>query len=131
MTKYFKNSNQFFFLLFGVIFLATLLSGCYYDKEELLYPDGVVCDTVAVSYNADVQAILQLRCNGCHGGAFPSAGIDLTTHENVLIYANGGGLLGSIRHESGFSPMPKSAPKIPVCEINKISAWINNGAPNN
>lgn len=131
MIKYFFQSNHFFTLLFGASLMASFLSGCYYDKVELLYPDGQVCDTTNVSYSTVVAPILQTRCNGCHGGAFPSAGIDLTTHENVFIYANGGGLLGSIRHESGFSPMPKSAPKIPFCEINKISAWINNGAPNN
>lgn len=113
----------------GLVLLS--LPGCYYDKEELLYPDGQNCDTTNVSYSTVVAPILQTRCTGCHGGAFPSAGINLTTHQNVVTYAEVGSLVGSIKHNQGFSPMPKSAPKIPQCEINRISAWVNQGMPNN
>lgn len=116
---------------FAAVLILLFLPGCYYDKEELLYPDGQNCDTTNVSYSAVVAPILQARCNGCHGGTFPSAGIDLTSHQNVVIYAEAGSLLGSIKHNQGFSPMPQSAPKIPQCEINRISAWINQGMLNN
>jgi len=35
---------------------AILFSGCYYDKEDLLYPVGA-CDASAVTYATDIAPI--------------------------------------------------------------------------
>jgi uncharacterized membrane protein len=112
------------------VFLA-LFSSCKYDNEEDLYPGSQVCDTSAVTFSSSVQPILQNRCVSCHSGAFPSAGIDLSTYQNINIYAQNGSLVGVIDHQSGFSPMPQGTPKMPQCEIDKIKTWVNSGSPNN
>jgi mono/diheme cytochrome c family protein len=89
------------------------------------------CDTINVTYASTIRPILQNSCLGCHSGTAPSGGIPLETHSDVLAVVNNGKLLGSIRHEQGYSTMPKGGAKLNDCYITQIEKWINNGAPNN
>ncbi|MBN8577770.1 MAG: hypothetical protein J0L66_12565 [Cytophagales bacterium] len=109
-----------------------LLSGCYYDNEATLYPGSGTCTPLTSStFSANVLPLLNNRCNNCHGGSNPSAGIDLTTYAKVLKYVNDGSLMGSINFSSGFSPMPKNSGKMSACDIQKIRLWIEAGSLNN
>jgi hypothetical protein len=40
-------------------------------------------------------------------------------------------LLGSLKHLSGFSAMPKNASQLSLCDITAIEKWIAAGYPNN
>lgn len=111
--------------------ILTLL-GCYYDKEDILYPGAANCiPTVNPSFTSDVLPLLNTKCNSCHGGSSPSAGIKLDTYTEVVKYANAGSLMGSINHASGYSAMPKNTSKMSACQIEIIQNWINTGLPNN
>ena len=116
-----------------LLLLATgilILSGCYYNKEDLLY--GSNCDTTNVTYSLTITGLLNnYGCLGCHVGGNPSGGINLETHANVKTVVDNGRLFGAITHSSGFKPMPDGAAKMNPCDINKIKAWIDAGAPNN
>jgi mono/diheme cytochrome c family protein len=121
--------------LLALLALA-LLAGCYYDNEEELYPDdpNATCETANVTFSGTVQPIINQNCaySGCHGGTPPlPGGYNLETYAGVQGIANSGRLLSTIRHESGFSAMPKNLPKLPDCSINQIAAWVSAGAPNN
>ncbi|HNV27885.1 MAG TPA: hypothetical protein PKJ83_02040 [Cyclobacteriaceae bacterium] len=108
------------------------LGGCYYDKESVLYPNSANCtEVINPTFSGDVLPLLNSRCNNCHGGTAPSAGINLTTYPSVMKYVNDGSLMGSINQTSGYSAMPKNSGKMPACEINKIQTWITAGALNN
>ena len=111
----------------------SLLSGCYYDNEQELYPDGggTACDTVNVSYASTVLPIIQSQCYVCHEQSVRFGNVNLEGYENVRIYANNGRLYGAIAHLSGFSFMPQGRNKLPDCQIAQIKSWIDNGAPNN
>lgn len=117
----------FFFLV------ASSLSGCYYDKEELLYPGS--CTTPAAPlFSVDVLPLLNSRCNSCHSTSSSSSsggGIILDDYTEVKKQADSGKLLGAIQHASGYSAMPKNSGKIPACEIQKIQNWIASGTLNN
>jgi mono/diheme cytochrome c family protein len=109
------------------------LGGCYYDKEEILYPGGN-CDTTNVTYSGTVSGIINTNCNVCHSTASANAnggGIQLDTHPKLKVYVDNGKLMGSINHAGGYSPMPKNATKLSSCDIAKIQAWVNAGALNN
>lgn len=93
--------------------------------------DSTDCNTSGVTFSASVKPILASYCNGCHSGSSPSGGIDYTTYNGVKATVGNGKLLGSIRHLSGFSPMPQNANKLSACKISTIQAWIDAGAPNN
>lgn len=94
-------------------------------------PNSGGCDTDNVSYSGFVSPLLQNTCNGCHSGASPSGGIDLTTHTNVAVYANNGKLYGAIAHETGFEPMPQGGTQLDDCTIDKVKSWIDAGALDN
>ena len=106
------------------------LTACYYDKEEVLYPDSI-CDTADVRYSTTIQPVLSSNCISCHGGSTPSAGIKLDTYEGVAIQAANGRLWGAVSHASSFSPMPKNANKLSACNLAKIRKWLDAGHPNN
>ncbi|HYG02023.1 MAG TPA: hypothetical protein VD927_06225 [Chryseosolibacter sp.] len=113
------------FTTFQILFL----SGCYYDNEELLYGKEI-CSTEPVTY-AEVSSVVASRCIMCHSQSAASGGVVLEGYDNLKTYAGNGRLLGAISHASGFSPMPKNAPQLSGCTINRIKQWIDDGSPNN
>ncbi|HMM11467.1 MAG TPA: cytochrome c [Bacteroidales bacterium] len=110
--------------------LAISLNSCYKDNEEDLYGTDN-CVTTNVSFNTQVQPVLNANCVSCHSGAGASAGIRLSNHTEVSAAIDGGRFVGAIKHQSGFSAMPPSGPKLTNCQISQIEAWIAQGKPNN
>lgn len=107
-----------------------LLTSCYYDSEEALYPGGT-CNTTNMSYQTNIVPILERNCYVCHSAAVNTGGITLEGHSQLVSHVTSGRLLGAIRHESGFSPMPQGAPKLIACDLAKIEQWVMDGSPNN
>jgi uncharacterized membrane protein len=115
----------------SIITLALLLlNGCYYDVEEEIYPT-IDCSVLDMSYLADILPILTSNCYTCHSAAANFGNITLEGHDQLLRYVDDSTLLGAIKHEAGFSPMPQNRAQILQCEIEKIEAWIQQGALNN
>lgn len=114
-----------------LVSLVVGVSACYYDKEEELYPPVTQCDTTNVGYQATIVPLMKANCNACHNSAAPSAGIATDNYQGVKTIALNGKLYGSIAHLSGYSPMPKGGNKLSECNIQKVKAWINAGAPEN
>jgi hypothetical protein len=112
-----------------VLSLLFLLSSCYYDAEELLYPD-LECNTQGVTLSGTVLPILVENCYRCHDAANNFGGVTLEGYDQLKRYVDNGQLLGAIRHTAGFSPMPKNEPQLVECNIEKIAAWVTAGAPN-
>ena len=118
-------------LIFTALMLTFNLTSCYYDNEEELYPDTGGCDTTNVSYSSSVAPVLQANCNACHSGNGPSAGIVTDNYTDLMTIVNSGQFKGAINHSSGYSAMPKNAPKLGDCNLSKINKWVDAGAPNN
>ena len=109
-----------------------IITGCYYDKQELLNPGNGNCDVSGVTYSGTVVSLLQSGgCLGCHSGGAPSGNISLQTYAGVNAVARNGKLYGAINHSPGFSPMPQGGNKMNSCSVSKIKAWIDAGSPNN
>lgn len=124
--------------IIGIVILTLvvfmLVTTCYYDSEEFLYPRiNSPCDTASITFNLSVKSILQNNCYGCHSNTTSVFGgnIRLENYADVQTKANDGSLLGSISHTGSFSPMPQGADKIEDCKITVIRKWIEAGAPNN
>lgn len=119
-------------LLFTALAVSILLASCYYNKEEELYPNSGACEVINVRYSDVITPILEkYSCSFCHGSIAPSGNISLSTYADVKAQVANGKLLGAITHSPGFSPMPKGGNKMSTCDINKIKAWIDAGAPEN
>ncbi len=91
--------------------------------------DSTGCDSTTVTYTASINPIVQNWCVGCHGGSNPSNGLSLETYDQVVACARGGRLMGSLRHETGYSPMPKNLGMLSPCQIDLFQKWINLGEP--
>lgn len=113
-----------------LVMVVMLASGCYYDVEEEIYPT-IECQTMDMSYMDDILPIIETNCLACHSAAANFGNITLEGFDQMRKYVDDGSLIGVIRHESGFSPMPKNQAMLLNCEIEKIEAWIANGASNN
>lgn len=121
--------NRLSFL--GLVLVPLLFASCYYDNEEDLYPDTSNCETTDVSYNQDVLILLQDNCYVCHAAAINLGNITLEGYDKVKVYVDNGSLLGAIKHQNGFSPMPQGTAQLQVCDIALIEAWIADGALDN
>lgn len=121
-----KNSRVVYFFLTA----SLIVSGCYYDNEEELYP-GNICITENMSYTNNVLVILENNCYTCHDQTSNQGGVTLEGYANLKTYVDNGKLLGAIKHLPGFPQMPDGRPKLGQCQIDKIEAWINQGALNN
>lgn len=116
---------------FIAIGIMIFIQSCYYDKEDELYPKTAACDTTDVTFTNNVFPVINSNCTSCHSGSAPSGNIRLENYNDISAAANNGRLLGVIRHESGWSPMPKGGGKLNDCDIAEIEAWVNDGTPNN
>ena len=119
-------------LLLGCVggFFFLMHSGCYYDVEETLYPGG--CNLDSVTYSGTIVPILQRECYGCHGILTQNGGINLQGYSHVQKYVQTGQLLGAIRHDPGYSPMPNNLQAtLDNCTIQKFEKWVDEGAQDN
>lgn len=80
--------------------------------------------TKTVKYSEDIEPIMTNYCITCHGGAAPSAGIDLGTYQNVK-YQTEQGVLNQ-RMNNVANPMPPSG----ILSANDralMEKWITDG----
>lgn len=114
-----------------LIVLIAIISGCYYDSEERLYPKMYnPCDDLVPTFSKTVTTILQ-PCMTCHSNSNASASGSGIKLENFTDVQSNTSLMGSINHSSGFIAMPQSGGKLVDCEISQLQKWIDNGMPNN
>jgi len=125
-------------ILFAVTLLTVIVTGCYNDKSDKLYPapTNVTCDTTTVTYAADVKPIIVANCavsGGCHDAAGKAtSGFDYTVFSDLQGNALDGTLVRDITWATHANQMPKgTGSKLPDCDINKIIRWVNLGALNN
>lgn len=118
----------------AILFLSFLMVSCYYDKEDELYPvDGGTCDVTDVKYSSDIKPVITTHCLNCHSNTSASGlgqGIKLENYADIQKYANDGSLYGSVAADPEYYVMPRDS-RISPCSVQKIKAWIDNGAPNN
>lgn len=120
-----------------IILALALLSSCYYDNEEVLYPDsGSQCDTSNVTYSGTIWPIINSNCTGCHSGSTPQYNIHLEDYPTISAAAaipagQPGSLYGAISHHPENFPMPKNEAPLTDCKILQVKVWIDAGALDN
>jgi len=92
---------------------------------------GGVCDTTNFSYSNRINPIMQSWCVGCHNPGNAGGGINLSDYAGASGTTSINRMIGSLKHLSGYSAMPKGGNQLSDCDINAIQKWINNGYPNN
>jgi hypothetical protein len=89
------------------------------------------CDSNNFKYSTAIVPLVDKYCKGCHNGQSLQGGYNLDTYDAVKALALNGKLLGSLKHETGFSAMPKGGVKLSDCQITQVQKWIADGAMNN
>ena len=91
------------------------------------------------AFEREIQGILREHCLKCHGGDKTKGELDLADREGLLKGGADGPsvvpfqpgqsrLLKMLRHEEE-PHMPENKPRLPDAVIERIAAWIGNGAP--
>lgn len=107
-------------------------SSCLSDVEEDLIPEDVItCNTDNVTFSGDVLPLIQANCYQCHDAASSTAGVNLEGYDQIKASAISGKLIGVIDHQPGFPQMPRNSAKLPLCDIESIKKWIDDGTPQN
>lgn len=112
-------------LLAAAAFLGFALSGCYRDKEDLLY--GVTaCEPATVSYQTDIAPLIAASCatSGCHVQG--SNSVIFENYNNVKAKVDDGSFVQRVLVNGD---MPPGTP-LTDCQIAFIQQWVDNGAPN-
>jgi len=119
-TSIYSISNEQFYSLMTWIEQGALDNYCN---------DG--CDTINVTFQADILPIITDNCFSCHSGSTPSAGLMLTNYSNISDAAVNGNLIDAINWQGNVAPMPYEGIQLIECDINLIQIWVDNGALDN
>jgi hypothetical protein len=91
-----------------------------------------------VSFTNDILPIFESRCIGCHGGERTQEGLDLKTHASLMAGSDNGPVVtpgdaaNSLLVEMvATQKMPKRGPKLTPPQVQLITDWVNQGAPDN
>jgi hypothetical protein len=120
-------------LAVSILFFNIVLSGCYYDKENELYPTTECGDTTNVTYTLSIKPLMAANCNTCHSPANPSGNVITSTYPGLKDAALSGNLWYAVNWEGPkITHMPQGAiDTLSVCARTKIKKWIDAGAPEN
>jgi uncharacterized membrane protein len=129
----------------GLLWLIFLLfnSSCTYDKATEAIPQvPETPEEIVVSYKEDIQPIIEAHCYSCHsatathpekpGYAFLDSydGLKKYALKTSTSNASMTTLQARLRFIE-FPGMPFKEEPLPESEIQKIEAWIKQGAPDN
>lgn len=91
-----------------------------------------------VSFTNDILPLFESRCVNCHGGQRTQEGLDLKTHAGLMTGSENGSVVtpgdaaNSLLVELvANQKMPKRGPKLTPPQVQLITDWVNQGAPNN
>lgn len=112
-----KQIALFFCLLFFVV-------ACKKDKASVF-----TC-TDEVSFSQEVKPLIDLNCStsGCHD-ASAAGGYEFKDHASISTASDR--IISAINHDSGTSPMPVGAAKLPDSLIKIVVCWSSAGKLDN
>lgn len=101
------------------------LTGCYYDKEEELYPNSFYNDTTTYYYAKDIKPLMDASCatSLCHSTGKQAP--DLSTYAGLSASA------ARVKVRAVDQRNMPTGGSLSVADINKLRNWIAAGALNN
>lgn len=131
------KSNIFFAL--ALILICSMFWACENETSEPKKDDDpvVTCnDTIGnITFNNKIAALITTYCgsnsNACHRSGSSSSSISLDDYDDVKEAVTDNNLMATIKHENGYSAMPKGAAKLSDCQIAVFQKWVNTGMVEN
>jgi uncharacterized membrane protein len=116
-----------FILFISIIVLS--VSGCYYDKEQFLYPAPATggCSSISAKFSIDVAPIILTKCAtaGCHNAASAAGATVLETYAQISSKA------ARINQRCIVDKTMPPGGGLSPSEIAILTCWISSGTPNN
>lgn len=123
-----------FMAIASTLALLMALPACYYDNRAKILAQNPAedCDTTNVTFSTNISPIIKNNCAvaACHNNSSQAAGLNLDQFNDLQKIAQNGLLVTRIT-ATGSSLMPQGGPALPDCQIKKITAWVQDGAPQN
>jgi len=134
-NKY-KNYKWLLILSFVVLFVLSIYLLSHKTTDVAASPSIKLNENV--SFKNDLQPIFERRCAKCHGGEFPSEGLNLESYEGLILGSQNGQVImaGDSNNSLLFEKiengeMPKRGSDLTAEQIEIIRQWIDEGALNN
>jgi mono/diheme cytochrome c family protein len=112
-------------------------AACSYTKGNEDAPAPCAEDVSAVRFKADIVPILQANCYKCHGKDVAlglGGGHNWEDTKQLQAYAKDGTLVKVVEQidpDYKIVYMPRDNPKLSVCDIQRIKAWVAGGSQDN
>ncbi len=138
-----KIFNKYFFIISLIIFSVSFLFISCDDTLTTANVDSKIIPTSNVSFAEHIYPVLQVKCafTGCHAGASPAGGLDLTSWVNVtadpnVVFPKEPNLSRLVWTINGTAGVPEMPPRysglvLTQNQIQGIITWIKEGALNN
>ena len=111
-----------------ILIIIVLLSSCYNDKEELLYPTNQnECNNVNSSFAYDIYPIILNKCASpsCHNSNDVAGNLVLESYEQISSNSQG------IYQECIVTQDMPIGQSLTQQEIKSLKCWLLSGSPNN
>lgn len=124
------NIRKYGFLLVILLSIGVIITSCGDDD-----PEPGTCNTTDLTYDNFAKDFLINNCSttdGCHvaGNAADLTIGSFETYSEAKIIADRGDIKDAINHTNpDVSDMPRGAEKLSDCDIDRLSAWVDAGAP--
>lgn len=122
------NTIPVYFTFFFFIFATSCHKHHHGGESNEVYTQKTNCDNTNFTYNLNAKEILNTNCaySGCHAGAKPKHGLDLSNYQNASTQFNEQNTLCTINHDDDCMPMPPSG-KLSDNDIMILTCWAKNG----
>lgn len=142
MKTIFSNSKykkQKWVVILSFVILLVISTILFFNKTASVTASTTIENiNTNISFKNDIQPIFERRCIKCHGGEFPSEGLNMESYESLIAGSQSGQVIvvGDANNsliiemlENG--EMPKRGQDLTSEQIELIRQWINEGALNN
>ncbi len=91
-------------------------------------PPPALCDTLDLSYNTNIQRIIDKSCafNTCHDAVGSVVG-NFTNYSTMLLFLENGDFKKEIENGS----MPLAPGELSIAQKDSLICWLNDGFPEN
>jgi hypothetical protein len=114
-----------------------ITAACSYTKGNEDAPAPCADDVSAVRFKSDILPILEANCYKCHGKEVAlglGGGHNWENIKEFQAYAKDGTLVKVVEQiDPDYKTvyMPRDNPKLSVCDIARIKAWVASGSQDN
>ena len=110
--------------------IKVFLTFCILLLTILSCSDNVPSQESGITYTNQIKDMISGCANaGCHSMDASPDVQSLASYQDVIAFNNSDRIIASLKHESGFEPMPRGGNKWTNEEVNILIEWFDNGAP--